>query len=235
LPETAKGGCFVEDSRGHWYVCFYVEVNQLKQAPSTAVGIDLGLKTLATFSNGKKIEAPRFYRKLEKKLATAQRANNHDLAKAINAKIANRRRDYMHKWTTYVARNYRLIFVGDVSSSQLAQTNMAKSIYDVSWYASKNALCYKARRHGGYFGEVNEAFTTQTCSACVERTGPKGIAGLGIREWVCSACGVSHERDVNSGQNILTLGLSALTKSQLILLAKDYQPPVEESRVAYGR
>jgi putative transposase len=234
LPDTAKGGCFVEDARGRWWVCFHVEVDQLQQAPAKAVGIDLGLKTLATLSTNKKIEAPKFYRKLEKKLATAQRANNHDLAKAVNAKIANRRRDHTHKWTTWLANNYSLICVGDVSSSKLAKTSTAKSINDAGWYASKKALDYKARRRQGLFEEVSERFTTQTCSACgmIPESSPKGIAGLGIREWVCSECGASHDRDVNSAQNILNLGLSALSKSQLRILAGAHQPPVEESRVA---
>jgi putative transposase len=237
IPETAKGGCFVEDARGRWWVCFHVEVDHLPKAPARAVGIDLGLKTLAAFSTGKKIEAPRHHRKLEKKLAIAQRAGNDDLAKAINAKIANRRRDHMHKWTTWIARNYRLILVGDVSSSKLAKTSMAKSVLDAGWYASKQTLRYKASRHGGICEEVSELFTTQICSECGAKPSsrPRGIADLGIRDWVCSECGAHHDRDVNSARNHLDLGLSALTKSQLRVLAGTHQPPVEESRVAYGR
>lgn len=236
LPATAKGGCFVEDARGKWWVCFHVEVEQLPQAPDNAVGIDLGLNTLATLSTGQKVEAPRHYRKLEKKLATAQRANDHDLIKAINERIKNRRSDHMHKWTTWVVRNFRVIFVGDVSSSKLAKTSMAKSVLDAGWYASKQALRYKASRHEGICEEVSESFTTQTCSGCgkLPASRPRGIAGLGIRDWVCSECGVSHDRDVNAAQNILDLGLSALTKSQFRILADTHQPPVEESRVTYG-
>jgi putative transposase len=237
LPDTAKGGCFVEDSRGRWWVCFHVEVDRLPQAPATAVGIDLGLATLATLSTGQKIEAPRHYRKLEKKLATAQRAGRHDLARAINERIRNKRHDHRHKWTTWITRNYRLIFVGDVSSSKLAKTSMAKSVYDASWFASKQALRYKASRHGGICEEVKELFTTQICSECGAKppSRPRGIADLGIREWVCSSCGAIHDRDVNSAKNHLTLGLSALTKSQLRILAGAHQPPAEESRVAHGR
>jgi putative transposase len=235
LPETAKGGCFVEDARGRWWVCFHVEIEQLPQAPSRATGIDLGLTTLATLSTGKKIDAPRFYRKLEKKLATAQRANDHDLVKAINERIKNRRRDHMHKWTTWVARTFRCIFIGDVSSLKLAKTKMAKSVYDASWYASKQALRYKASRHGGYCEEVSELFTTQICSECGAKPSsrPKGIADLGMRNWVCSECGAIHDRDVNAAKNHLNFGLSALSKSQLRILAGAHQPPVEESRVAH--
>lgn len=237
LPDTTKGGCFVEDARGRWWVCFHVEVDQLPQAPATAVGIDFGLKTLATLSTGKKIEAPRHYRKLEEKLATAQRAGNRDHAKAINAKIANRRHDHMHKWTTWIARNFRLICYGDVSSSKLAKTKMAKSIFDAGWYASKQALCYKASRHRGLSDEVSELFTTQICSECGVKPSsrPRGIADLGIRDWVCSECGAHHDRDVNAARNHLDLGLSALSKSQLRVLAGSHQPPAEESRVAHGR
>jgi transposase len=86
----------------------------------------------------------------------------------------------------------------------------------------RRMLRYKASRHGANFLEVNEAFTTQTCSCCGDCASdgrPKGIAGLGIREWRCSSCGVSHDRDVNSARNILALGRSVA-------------PPVEGSRRA---
>jgi putative transposase len=76
LPETARGGCFVENARGYWWVCLHVEVGDLPQAPDVAIGIDLGLRTLATLSTGEKIEAPRTYRLYEEKLIIAQRANN---------------------------------------------------------------------------------------------------------------------------------------------------------------
>ena len=226
LPETARGGCFVEDARGYWWVCFHVEVNAQPQAPNVAVGIDLGLSTLATLSTGEKIEAPRTYRLYEEKLIVAQRAHNRSRVRALHAKIANVRRDHMHKWTTRLARSFRSIFVGDVSSSQLARTRMAKSVLDACWSTARNALRYKASRHGGTFREVDEVstFTTQTCSTTgiIPPERPRGIAGLGVREWECSACGEIHGRDVNAARNILNLGLSV-------------QPLAEESRVAHGR
>lgn len=225
LPPIVKGGAFVEDARGRWWVCFHVEVaDDLPAAPDLAVGIDLGLTTLATLSTGKKYEAPRHYRAWEDKLAVAQRANDKDRVRAINAKIKNCRHDGTHKWTTEVTRNFRTIYVGDVSSSQLAKTKMAKSVYDAGWSSSKHALCYKARRHRGTCWEQDERFSTQICSSCgmLCETRPRGIADLGMREWVCSNCGTHHDRDVNAAKNILAFGLSA-------------QPPVEESRVARGR
>jgi len=212
LPSHAKGGCFVEDARGRWWVCFHVEVDNLPQAPDVAVGIDLGLKTLATLSTGEKIEAPRTYRLYEDKLIVAQRARNRTRVRALHDKIKNVRLDHMHKWTTRAAEKFRTIFVGNVSSSLLAKTRMAKSVYDAGWSMSRSLLRYKASRHEGVFQEIDEVstFTTQTCSKTGIRPPerPKGIAGLGIREWECSACGEIHDRDVNAAQNILALGLS---------------------------
>ena len=225
LPHHATGGCFVEDSRGRWWVCFHVEVESLPQAPDVAVGIDLGLKTLATLSTGEKIEAPRTYRLFEDKLIIAQRAKNRTRVRALHDKIKNVRLDHLHKESTKVARAYRKIFVGNVSSSRLAKTRMAKSVYDASWSMFRSLLRYKASRHEGMFREIDEVstFTTQTCSKTGIRPPerPRGIAGLGIREWWCSACGEIHDRDVNAAQNILALGLSA-------------KPLVEESWDARG-
>jgi IS605 OrfB family transposase len=210
IPEGAKGGCFVEDSRGRWYVCFQVEVEKDQEHGQGKVGIDLGLKTLATLSNGQKIENPRSYRKLEEKLGIAQRANNKKRVKVLHDKIKNVRKDYLHKESNKLIKNNCLIVVGNVSASQLAKTKMAKSVLDAGWTTFRSMLNYKASRHSASYLEVDERFTTQTCSACGLRpeSRPKGIAGLGIREWVCSDCGVVHDRDINAAQNILKLGRS---------------------------
>src|SRR6201987_2089300 len=98
LPETTKGGCFVEDARGRWWVCFHVEVaDEPAQASGNPVGIYLGLKSLATLSTGEKIEAPRTYRLYEEKLIIAQRARKLDRVRALHDKIVNLRRDHLHK------------------------------------------------------------------------------------------------------------------------------------------
>ena len=210
LPSITKGGAFVEDARGKWWVCFHVEVDSLPLGKGE-VGIDLGLKTLATCSDGEKISNPTSYRKLEAKLATAQRAGKRVRAKAIHAEIANQRRDYLHKESTKLANANRLIIVGNVNAAGLAKTRMAKSVLDAGWSMFRSMLRYKASRHGATFLEVNESFTTQTCSRCGDCASdgrPKGIAGLGIREWRCSSCGASHDRDVNAARNILALGRS---------------------------
>jgi putative transposase len=210
LPDAAKGGAFIEDSLGRWYVCFYVEVDDLELG-SGKIGIDLGLKTMATLSDGVTIEAPQIYRRHEQRLAVAQRAGNKRRVKAIHAKIANCRMDFSHKATAQIARDNSLIAVGNISSSMLAKTRLAKSVLDAGWSMFRAQLRYKASRHGAVYLDIDERFTTQTCSQCgalpAGRT--KGIAGLGIRAWDCSECGASHDRDVNAAKNILALALSA--------------------------
>ena len=209
LPDVVKGGCFAEDSQGKWYVCLHVEANSLP--PGTGeIGIDLGLKTLATTSNGEKIENIRSCRKLEVKLAMAQRAGKKKLVRSIYKKIANVRKDFLHKASAKLAAENKLIVVGNVNSAKLAKTRMAKSVLDAGWAMFRDMLRYKASRHGAEYRVVNEAFTTQTCSTCgtLPQSRPKGIAGLGIREWVCSDCGTHHDRDVNAALNILAIGRS---------------------------
>jgi IS605 OrfB family transposase len=182
-------------------------------APVTRVGIDLGLRELATFSTGDKIVIPQFYRKSEQRLATAQRARKTPKrVRAIHAKIANRRKDFLHKTSTKLAQEYGLIVIGDVSPSKLAKTRMAKSVLDAGWADLKRMLSYKSIRNGGSTLEVSEAYTTQVCSCCgaLPDGRPKGIADLGIREWTCSDCGAVHNRDVNAARNILRIGLDTL-------------------------
>lgn len=203
-----RQGSFSEDSRGRWYFNIAVEVPEETSIAKGQVGIDLGLKDTAVCSDGTRLEAGRFYRDLEEKLAVAQRANKKQRVKAIHAKIKNRRKDAIHKFSRQIVNSNALIVVGNVSSSKLAKTRMAKSVYDAGWHMLKTQLDYKCAYAGGVFIEVNEANTTQTCSncGCKPPSRPKGIAGLGIREWTCDECGAHHDRDENSGKNILALG-----------------------------
>jgi IS605 OrfB family transposase len=211
LPETAKGGAFVEDALGRWYVCFHIEVEEILPTGSAQIGIDLGLKTMAACSDGDVIAAPRIYRGYEQRLAIAQRAGNKRRAKSIHAKIKNCRKDFLHKATTKIARESALIAVGNVNSSTLARTLFAKSVFDAGWSMFRTQLRYKASRHGAVYLDVDERFTTQACSSCgaIPDSSPKGMGALGIRAWECSECGASHDRDVNAARNILALALSA--------------------------
>ena len=202
-------GSFAQDSRGRWYLNLAIEITQSKDCGTGEVGIDLGLKALATLSTGRKIEAPRIYRRHEQALATAQRVGNRRRARAIHAKIANCRKHFLHEQSTRLVRENARIVVGNVNAAALARTRMAKSVLDAGWSQLRSQLRYKAVRHGAEYIEADERFTTQVCSGCGAVSGPKGIAHLGVRDWVCCECGVQHDRDINSAINILVSGRNA--------------------------
>lgn len=203
-----RAGSFSEDARGRWHFNITVQVNTDKPTATDSVGVDLGLKDMATGSGGEVLEAVRPYRELEAKLGVAQRAGKKQRARAIHAKIKNRRKDAIHKFSTQLADSYAAIFVGNVSSSKLVKTKMAKSVLDAGWFMLKTQLEYKAKARSGVYLEVNEAYSTQRCSCCGEipASSPKGRASLGIREWICSECGAEHQRDINAARNILAVG-----------------------------
>ncbi|MBF7683032.1 transposase [Acinetobacter sp. B5B] len=205
-----KTGSFVEDSRGRWYVCLVVDTPKIKKtASTTAIGIDLGLKDLATCSDGVKLKAPKIYRQYEQKLGIAQRAKNKKRVKAIYAKIKNIRQNMLHQFTYTLVNSHAMIIVGNVNAKALAQTKLAKSVLDASWTTFRAMLKYKCE-NASYeavllrFEEVNEAYTIQTCSCCSSRlSSPKGRRCLGIREWQCMECGTLHDRDINLALNTL--------------------------------
>lgn len=200
-------GSFSQDARGRWYFNVAVEVAVEQSKGTAAIGIDLGLKTAITASDGQTFEG-RLYRASEQKLATVQRAGKKRQVKAVHARISNQRKDGLHRFSTTLVRENAAIFAGDVSSKKPIKTRMAKSTLDAGWAMFKTMLEYKATQAGIVFEEVNEAYSTQTCSQCGSIEGPKGFNGLGIRGWRCS-CGALHGRDLNAAKNILRVGLDS--------------------------
>ncbi len=203
-----RAGSFSQDARGRWYFNASVEVEQTTSAGTSAVGIDLGLKTAVTTSTGQTFEG-RLYRASEARLASAQRAGKKRLARTIHAKIKNQRKDGLHKFSTALVKGNAAIFVGDVSSGKLIKTKMAKSTHDAGWAMFKTMLEYKCHQAGVVFEVVDEGYTTQTCNACGVIAGPRGRAGLNKRMWQCE-CGTVHDRDVNAALNIRARGLASL-------------------------
>jgi IS605 OrfB family transposase len=217
-------GNLVEDARGRWYIniCAKPKLKPMRQLQlfSDSVGVDLGLKEFAATSDGVVIETQKVYRALEKSLGIAQRARKKRRVKAIHAKIANRRKDFHHKLSRRLVNSYAAIFIGNVNASALAQTRMAKSVLDAGWSQFRTQVQYKSDDAGNWFDEVDEAFSTVTCSACGARSGPGGLKALRIRQWVCPACGAAHHRDVNSGKNIAAAGRRRLEAGIPVLPAQ---------------
>lgn len=203
-----RSASFNEDSRGRWYFNVLVDVEEKLSSGQEAIGIDLGLKEIATCSDGTELGSGRWYRGAEKQLAVAQRARKKQRVKAIHAKIANRRKDALHKFSRQLVDRCGEIYIGNISSSKLIKTNMAKSVLDAGWSSLKTMLEYKGAYAGIVVGVVNESNSTQTCSCCgeISTNSPKGRAGLRIREWTCMVCGSTHDRDINAAKNILAAG-----------------------------
>lgn len=199
-----RSGCFAQDAVGDWWLCLPVEVHaEQAVAPSEAVGIDLGLKAVATTSDGDTLEAGRFYRDSEQKIAQAQRRGHKQQAKRLHRRAANRRKDALHKFSRKIVDSYQTIVVGDVSSTGLARTRMAKSVLDSGWGMLKTQLQYKGQQAGRSVEVVSERYTSAACSSCGSLSGPRGVNGLVVRAWDCVDCGESHDRDVNAARNIL--------------------------------
>jgi len=199
-----KSGCFAQDSVGDWWLCLPAEVAVVSTvAPREAVGLDLGLKNTVATSDGEKLEAGRFYRHIEPKIAQAQRRGHRRQAKRLHRTAARRRHDALHKFSRRMVDQYQTIIVGDVSSTQLAKTRMAKSVLDAGWGLLRKQLQFKSEYAGRSFHIVSERHTTRGCSGCGALTGPSGLDSLVVRAWCCSACGDMHDRDVNAARNIL--------------------------------
>lgn len=211
---TIKMGSFTQDSMGRWYVNLVCDVSE-EPLPkiNKSIGVDLGLKDTATYSDGTSFTGAKPTRKYADSLAKAQRANKKRQVKKIHKKIKNIRKDVLHKETTRLVKGYDKIVVGDVSSGKLAKTKMAKSVYDVSWFAYKSQLEYKANRLGRVFEVVNESWTSKTCSSCGTIQEWGGLSGLSVRECECIGCGDTHNRDVNAAKNILSISPSGTSEA----------------------
>jgi IS605 OrfB family transposase len=199
-----RDGCFAQDAVGDWWLCLPVHVTaEQTVAPLESVGIDLGLKTIATTSDGEKLEAGRWTQGHAVALANAQRRGHKKQAKRIHRRAANQRKDALHKFSRRMVDRYQMIVVGDVSSLKLTKTKMAKSVLDAGWGMLKNFMDYKSQSAARNFSVVSESYTSVTCSSCGSLSGPRGVNELIVRSWICRDCGESHDRDVNAARNIL--------------------------------
>jgi putative transposase len=205
-----KFGNFSQDARGRWYCNIVCEVERGSTSRTAVTGLDLGHKTTAKCSDGQELSQARFYRDMEAKLTDAQSRGKTRLVKTINARIANRRKDTYHKFSRMIVERSGAVFVGNISCAWQVAAGNGKATLDASWSMLRGFLRYKCDHAGVAFAEVNEVYTTQTCSFCKALTGPKGEEDLTVRRWVCRDCGAEHDRDQNAAINIARLGCEAL-------------------------
>ena len=126
------------------------------------------------------------------------------------AKIANKRKDYLHKITTELVKRYDVIVIEDLKTKNLLKNHhLAKSITNNSWYLFREMLEYKCKWYGKQLVVVSPNYTSQICSQCGYHSGKKP---LDVREWTCPKCNTYHDRDINASINILNRGLKELKK-----------------------
>jgi len=201
------------EASGKWYAILTAEQEPMQPAENNGpqVGIDLGLKTFATLSDGTTIRNPKHLKKYEVKLAQYQKllsrkkkgSQNRKKAKfkvaLIHEKISNTRADFLHKITSKLVNDYSLIGLEKLATQKMSEQNFGKSINDVGWNMFANMLTYKAEEAGCKVVFVDPKNTTQECSNC------KNIVKKDLTERMhnCPACGLSIDRDLNAARNIL--------------------------------
>ncbi|MFD9590744.1 RNA-guided endonuclease InsQ/TnpB family protein [Streptomyces sp. NPDC059980] len=219
LPTTPSSVTVIKDAAGRYFASFVVDTDPAVDAarmPETdrTIGIDLGLTYFAVLSDGRKIDSPRFLRRAEKKLKRTLRdlsrkqKGSKNRAKArlkvarAHATVADARREFHHQLSTQLISENQGIAVEDLSVAGLARTRLAKSVHDAGWASFISMLEYKAQRYGRTLVKIGRFTpTSQTCSTCGVKDGPKP---LNVREWTCAACGTVHDRDHNAALNVKT-------------------------------
>ena len=221
LPEGAEPSTVTvsRDAAGRWFVSLLVEEKIAPLPPvEQSVGVDAGLTALATLSSGEQIANPRHERRERRRLAKAQRAlarkekGSKNRAKArlkvarVYARIADRRRDYLHKVTTRLVREHQVIAVEDLSVRNLVKNRrLARAVSDAGWRELRRMLEYKTAWYGRTLVVADRWFpSSKLCSACGAL---RNDMPLSVRDWTC-ACGAVHDREVNAAQNLLAAGLA---------------------------
>ncbi|WP_255205072.1 transposase [Actinomadura sp. BRA 177] len=222
LPEGAVPSTVTvsRDRAGRWFCSILCADTIARLDPvDGAVGVDAGITSLVTLSTGEKVTNPRHERRDRERLAKAQRnladkaegSKNRDKARRkvarIHARIADRRRDFLHKLSTRLVRENQTVVIEDLSVRNLvANHSLARAISDAAWRDLRTMLEYKADWYGRELVVIDRWFpSSRTCSQCGTITAK---LPLGVREWNCDGCGAQHDRDVNAARNVLAAGLA---------------------------
>lgn len=218
LPGEPSSVTVIKDSANRYFLSFVIEIQQqILPKSRNSVGIDLGIKTFATFSNGQKVDAPKplkkrikKYRKLSKSLSKkikgSQRYEKARLRIAkFHGQLKDTRTDFLHKLSTEIIRENQTIILEDLNVSGMVKNRkLARAISDLGWRQFRTLLEGKAEKYGRDLRVISRwEPTTQICSCC---RFPGGKLDLSVREWECLSCGAKHDRDENAAINILVAG-----------------------------
>lgn len=224
VTEPTKGATFRRTADGHWYVSITAEFTMPDVAipppdPERVVGVDLGLKEFAVLSDGERVPAPKFYRQGQRTLRKAQRvlsrrqAGSKRRAKAkaklarVHQRIANQRRDFLHKLTTNLVRDHDGLCIEDLSLKGLAKTKLAKSFSDAAMGEFRRQLEYKSAWDRRHLAVIDRFYpSSRLCRGC---GAINATLTLSDRQWVCD-CGMVHDRDLSAAINIRDEGLRIL-------------------------
>ena len=200
-------------------ILFEYENQVQEQMPTTFLGLDYSMRELYKDSNGNEPSYPRYYRQAEKKLAKEQRrlskmqkgSKNREkqrlkLAK-LHAKVANQRKDFLHKQSRQIANAYDCVCVESLNMKAMTQAlNFGKSVSDNGWGMFTGFLKYKLEEMGKRFVKVDPFFaSSQLCHVCGYKNA--NTKNLSIRQWDCPNCKTHHDRDVNAAINIRNEGM----------------------------
>jgi putative transposase len=202
------------ESSGKWFAVFSVDTPKEipKQNKGGPVGLDLGLKTFAALSNGLKIGNPRHLMKYEEELAFIQRkfskkkrrSSNRKRAKVriarLHEKVADTRKDFLHKTSTHLVNNYSFIASEKLASQEMSEQRYGKQINDAGWNMFADMLAYKAEGAGCKVVSVDPENTSKMCSRCGNI---RDDLTLWDRMYACPECGLTTDRDLNAARNIL--------------------------------
>ncbi len=217
LPSVPSSVTVIREPDGRYYASFVVQREAIPLlACDREVGIDLGLNSLVVTSDGEAAANPRFYRVAQRRLRRAQRvlsrrqkgsANRararHRVA-VVHQNVRDARLDHAHKTALRLVRDNQAVYAEDLAVSGLARTRLAKSVADAGWSQLMRCIEEKAARYGRTFTRIGRFEpTSQVCSTCGVKDGPKPLA---IRTWQCMECGTVHDRDINAARNILAAG-----------------------------